>query len=323
MSTPPPEACLACASEGLGPPVALRERIVGLDMAFCYQACLQCGTLQRCDAPRDLAQYYDGAYYSFDATRQQRAGLAGRMLRRARARHALGLGSVVGRVVAARAGVPCVVAWMAEAGATFDDPILDVGCGAGDFVHALRNHGFRGAMGIDPHLDADRVLNNGALLRKATLEEVSGPFAVVLMSHSLEHMNDPAAALLHARAVLAAEGCLVLRVPLADSRAYEEYGPDWVQLDPPRHAFVPTSRGVVALADRCGYAIQASRRDSTGFQFWGSELTRRGVPIQNAGDAPEALFEPRQLAEWNREAEGLNREGLGDQGLFLLRKQEP
>jgi hypothetical protein len=52
-------------------------------------------------------------------------------------------------------------------------------------------------------------------------------------------------------------------------------------------------------------------------------LTRRGVPIQNAGDAPEALFEPRQLAEWNREAEGLNREGLGDQGLFLLRKQEP
>ncbi len=115
-------------------------------------------------------------------------------------------------------------------------------------------------------------------------------------------------------------GRILVRVPLADSDAAERYGPDWVQLDAPRHRTIPTAAGVAALAGRLGLSIVDAWRDSTAFQFWASELYRKGGFLAECD--PAEAFSPDAIAQWERDAAAVNAAGRGDQGVFVLRRRE-
>ena len=55
------------------------------------------------------------------------------------------------------------------------------------------------------------------------------------------------------------------------------------------------------------------RYDSSGFQFWGSEVYRRRLPL----DINRPPFSPRQLAAFDRRADLANRRNRGDQILAV------
>jgi hypothetical protein len=145
-----------------------------------------------------------------------------------------------------------------------------------------------------------------------------------MFHHSFEHLADPAETLRQVEARLAPGGRCLIRLPLADSEAWAQYGVDWVQLDAPRHLFLHTRRSLALLAEGAGLEIEAVEHDSYALQFWGSEQYRRDIPLMSEQSyrwgAGAPVFTTEQIAGWATESERLNREGRGDQAAVYLRR---
>lgn len=95
---------------------------------------------------------------------------------------------------------------------------LDVGCGVGHLGSVLLSMGFTEVWGVEPNRDAahaaeerlTRVIH-GPFPAQALRD--AGPFDLVLMADSLEHIHDPWSALQEVRSLLTPSGRLVLSVP--------------------------------------------------------------------------------------------------------------
>ncbi len=100
--------------------------------------------------------------------------------------------------------------------------ILDVGCGNGGLLTALRAHGFTDLSGFDPATAcAARVQANGmqGAVRTLPLSDPAaelrywGQFDLIILSHVLEHIFDAKAVLVSLMPLLAADGLLYLETP--------------------------------------------------------------------------------------------------------------
>ncbi len=144
------------------------------------------------------------------------------------------------------------------------------------------------------------------------------------LHHSFEHLPDPHAALKQIIRLIGDTGRCLIRLPVVNF-AWEKYGTDWVQMDPPRHLFLYTEKAFLHLAEKSGMTVEHVQYDSGPFQFWGSELYRRDIPLLDERspwvDPGSSLFTAEQMARWTAEAEELNRTGRGDMAAFYLRKR--
>jgi SAM-dependent methyltransferase len=309
------DVCRICGGAPKAHHVA-REMMYGSRERFGYFECGTCGTLQIADIPADLARHYPAGYYSLDGGLPKKPSLK----RRLAAGWAYSRdGGLLGWACHALKPNP-EMRLMGELSIGKDDAILDVGCGKGARVARLRQFGFARAEGIDPHLDADVSLGGAVIARKATLDTVAGPYRLVMFHHSFEHLPDPHAAMEGARHLVAKDGHVLIRVPTCSSLAWQTYGIDWVQLDAPRHLYLFSRDGFRRLADAHGLRVVRIEDDSDGFQFWGSEMYRRDVPM-NAPDAhskKKPLFPAAELEGWEAQACALNAEGRGDQFAAIL-----
>ena len=178
--------------------------------------------------------------------------------------------------------------------------------------------------GIDPYLPGDSRTPEGVELRKTSLLAEPNTYHAILFNHSFEHVPDPREVLGKAATLLEPGGCVVVRIPLADSFAFFRYGPDWVQWDPPRHLHLFTRDSFRRLAEQCGLRVATTIYDSDKMQFWGSEEYHRNIfhnSSESYGHNPrQTLFTKRQLRDFDRWAKWLNRMGAGDQAAFICRK---
>ena len=116
--------------------------------------------------------------------------------------------------------------------------LLDVGCGDGVTLAALDARGWD-VRGLD--FDPAAVAVARARGLKVDVGELSAQrypadgFAAVTMSHSLEHLPDPAATLEEVGRILAPGGRVVIVTPNAGSWLHRRYRSDWQPLEPPRH----------------------------------------------------------------------------------------
>jgi SAM-dependent methyltransferase len=292
---------------------------------FDYVHCASCGCLQIAELPSDPSLHYAEGYYSLRAReRRPRRGIRRRLQRRAARALLRGTGGPA-RWLARLLPQPESVGWMLTARVPADAPVLDVGCGRGERLRELADFGFLDLTGIDPHVERDVTYPDGVRVLRRDLGEESRRYRLIVLSHVLEHALDPRSMLVDARSALEPGGCVLVRIPLADGAAFREYGVDWVQLDAPRHLHLFTRRALERLAGGAGLRIEAVHFDSSAFQFWGSELYRRGIPLASrsaGGRSPRHHFSRRELREFRRRAEQLNREGRGDSACFYLRVAE-
>jgi len=305
----------------------------GTGEKFGFHVCVDCATLWLADPPADLSPYYPDDYYSIDVDPEVGIGRLG----------ARQLATVVGRSLlfgqgriarAARTTIPMrqfhsfvrVLESVAFAGLPQGrgTRVLDVGCGSGLLVYALTMAGVETAVGVDPFAPADRTFDNGARVLRRELDEIEDQYDLIMYHHSFEHVVDPRASLLAAERVLSPGGRILIRMPTVSSDAYEQYGSDWIQLDPPRHLTLFSRAGVDELASQCGLTVKASMDDSSSFQFWGSEQARRGLPLMAETsvmvDPGRSPFQRGQIAEWEREAQRLNAADRGDQAAWVLER---
>jgi SAM-dependent methyltransferase len=289
------------------------EMLFGTGGCYVYQECLECGSLTL-ENPPDLAPHYPERYYRHLEVRvwpPLRPYV--KALRVIYDRWVPVVSPLNGRWGVGLHGASDATA-----------RVLDVGCGAGHMLERLRDLGMQDLTGIDPYGASNSAVANsrsGSLrLIRGRVEDVRGTFDVVVLNHSLEHVEDPTAVLSAVKALLGPNGRVVVRTPVI-GYTWRRYGRFWVQLDAPRHLTIFSQRGLFKCAGRAGLDVERSTYDSTAFQFSGSEDYVHGGTPKAGGLANVLIRLLRSLAgAWTVRAWILNVRHDGDQAAFVLRR---
>ena len=139
--------------------------------------------------------------------------------------------------------------------------LLDVGCGAGGFLHRTRREGWS-PMGLDFNAKRSSLLKErgfdvwvGSLLDFARADP-SRRFAAVTMFEIIEHLDDPAGWLAAVRHLLGPDGLLVVGTPNR-RRTFDHFnapGMDKIDL-PPHHLTRWTAETLSRFLARCGFEV--------------------------------------------------------------------
>lgn len=311
--------CLICRTKRDHFNFTAREMFFGTRESFEYFECAHCGTLQIVEVPQDLGRHYPENYYSYSATEKRSSDLEVK-LRRLRTDHWLGHSeALTGRSLAYLSQrKPEYIYWFQHLGLSTASKILDVGCGAGQFLLTLRRDGFSCLKGLDPFLPGP--INHGASLTISSsgIDTEHDQYDLIMFHHSLEHMVSPLAALKHARSLLKPKGHILIRVPVAGCYAWRKYRQNWYSLDAPRHLFVPTPYGMSLLAGEIGLKVKRTFYDSDTGQILASEKYVRDIPLVKQGQSGHTETTPERKLALENFVRTLNHLGDGDCAGFIL-----
>ena len=322
-----------CGSIGPHETFVAREMYFGTREQFDYFSCAECDSVQIVDAldGEELMRHYPNHYYSFvfpvqPGLRQWVTVQEDRFKTRTGGWLVGGLMSAIPQSIR----VPLqrsdssgdVMRILGKLGVKRDTRILDVGCGSGVLLDRLARAGFTELCGADPFLVAEGATPMGVPLLKRYLADLPGEFDLIMFNHSLEHMPNPVETLKIAHDKLGVGGTCLVRLPTSSSEAWPMYGADWIAIDAPRHIVVPSRRGMALAAQSVGLRVDETYDDSSFLQFIASEAYRRDVPLNDPELLPKMVrvFGYKQIWDWQRRAQKLNRQGRGDWTGFVLRR---
>lgn len=327
-------ACQICSNRNRNKRILVREMMFGLREEFDYLECAGCGCVQLLEPPGDLNRYYPDAYYPARRFENPGNGLKQRM-REARAHYCLHGKGLAGRLATSLLGRPrCRIfgnpdyyEWLQRCGVTFRSRIADVGCGSALLLQRLHLDGFQNLTGIDPFVEPYQSGDKRFRIIKAQIYDVEETFDLVMLHHTFEHLPEPRRVLQHLHRLMHPGSHLLIRIPVASSFAYRNYGSNWAQIDAPRHLFLHTVKSMQLLAQESGLVLKHTVFDSTEFQFWASEQYIKDIPLHDERSFsrhPEAsLFSAPDIERFKRRAEELNLNREGDSACFYLYKTKP
>ena len=144
--------------------------------------------------------------------------------------------------------------------------LLDVGCGDGALLRALRRAGWDAA-GTELHgatqLPGCRIFRH--------LEEAAshGLYDCITMWHVLEHVPAPLVCLAQLRSMLAPGGVLLLAVPDAGGWQARLFGRHWLHLDVPRHLYHFTGFALEKMLCAAGFSTSAHWHQEVEYDVFG------------------------------------------------------
>lgn len=312
------DSCGICGNVDGNREYTVREMMFGLREGFGYFQCAACRCLQIREIPADMAPYYPSNYYSMEAPLAAPKGRLVDAFRRLDARIRLGAWNP-GRTKRRE-----IFDWFRSSGAGLGTEILDVGCGRGALLHELHLDGFRRLQGVDPFIARDLDYPNGIRIRKARLSDLTGPYGLIMMHHSFEHMPEQVEVLKTAARLLAPGGALLIRIPVIGF-AWREYGVDWFQIDAPRHFFLHSRESLGIAAGLADLRIHEVIYDSKASQFWASEQYRKDIPHRSPESHNEnprgSMFSAAKIREFAKRSRALNLAQDGDAACFILKRK--
>lgn len=319
--------CLVCGNFKNNSKYIFSEMMFGFRDKFEYFQCSKCGCLQILNIPNNLAKYYPPKYYSFEKPTSSSSSKLRQLLIKRLSTYALtGNGKIVG----------CTLSWLMPSYIWrfrvngFSDlklnkqiRILDVGCGSGELLFGLAELGFKNVRGIDQFIESDIVYSNGASIRKATLEDTSGEYDLIMFQHSFEHMPNQLETLQSVKRLLAENGVCLLNMPTVTGYAWEYFRENWVQIDAPRHLSIHSQDSIRMLARKAGFKVSKVVYNSSSFQFWGSMQYQKNIPLISDDsysiNPSKSMFSHEQISEFERQTKELNCKGQGDAAVFYLK----
>ena len=295
--------------------IEVSEMMFGTKHKFNYLLCKSCESLTIQNIPDNLEKYYPEKYYSFSNVKK---GKLKSYLSYHKASHSLGAKNIIGGLLTFFFGENSNLKAIRFCGKEKKEKfILDVGSGAGKLLKKLDQHGFTNLYGIDPYLDKDVSIGNIKLRKGEIIDLVKEEkkFDIILMSHVLEHIEDPIYALSNVTSILKKNGKVIVRVPISSSNAFKKHKNDWYQIDAPRHLFIPSLAGIFLLANKLNLKIEKYFFDSTFAQFTASKNYSKGIPLINQSNSK--LWE---ILYYGIRSYRLNKKEKGDQATFILTK---
>jgi SAM-dependent methyltransferase len=229
--------CGICGQTGLTP--LFRASDVNFhttEEVFTIEQCPGCGVAQTVPrmAEQELGQYYPSRYYptvTLDAAQFERS---------------------IGRYQKAKVRL---IRRYRKGG-----EILDIGCGAGYFVHEASVAGFE-AEGLEFSREAAAFgrsnwnlrITEGDLLNSSFAE---GSFDIITFWQVLEHLPKVSEALDRVSALLRPGGLLVIAVPNFGSWQARFFRGRWYHLDVPRHQFHFNPSSLRSLLEKRGFEVK-------------------------------------------------------------------
>lgn len=329
------EVCKICGAI-LNEETYFYEKMYGSNEQFIYSKCSQCFAYQIKDIPPNIGQYYkssgDSAYYSLAYNsqtlkyriRDKILSLAGALF--SKSENILYKDKISSKIIYRISRHDNAFNVLREISAiSKESAILDVGCGTGWLLYKMKILGFSNLLGIDAFLDPkNEISTDGIEIKRGDIFELNNrKFDLIMFHHSLEHMQEPLLSIKKARDLLNDEGAIVVRIPIISSFAFDTYGVNWVNFDAPRHLFNFSIESINYLAEAAQLQINKVIYDSEEFQFWGSELYKRGYTLseENKARKYELLGIADKGRHWKLKARKLNLERQGDTVAIYLYKQ--
>lgn len=318
--------CKICGNATSNKSYIAREMMFGYRDEFEYIECAKCGCLQIKQVPDNLEKYYPENYYSF---RKRQNGSCVRVLKflvtSQTVNYCLLGRNIIGLLLSKVFGVPEYCEWIKKAKVYMDSKILDVGCGIGELLISLYQHGFCNLAGIDPYLNEDIFYENGVKIFKMGIHEMEGQFDFIMLHHSFEHMSEPLFVFRELYRLLKPCRFALIRIPVSSSFAWRQYGVNWGQLDAPRHLFLHTPISIQILAEQAALKVANTTYDSTEYQFWSSEQYLRDIPLRDkrsyAENPRKSIFSRKEIRAFKTRTIELNKNKEGDSACFYLYKE--
>lgn len=171
--------------------------------------------------------------------------------------------------------------------------LLDAGCGNGEFALRMAGFGWQ-ARGLEPDPVASAIARAAGLpVLNTPLEEAALPprhFDAITLSHVIEHLHDPAAALQKCNWALGTDGLLWIATPNLDSLGHRTFGSDWLHLDPPRHLTLFDRQALERLLLQSGFRpLEWFSRRSAEFSFANSAALAQGMRPFTESEMPARL----------------------------------
>jgi SAM-dependent methyltransferase len=175
-----------------------------------------------------------------------------------------------------------------------DGSILDVGCGNGAALLALRRLGFTRLTGLEiDAVAAQRARTSGLDVRSGELLDADLPdasFDLIRMGHVIEHVLDPMATLRRAYRLLKPAGVVMGETPNTDCLDFGIFKQYWGALHIPRHIMMFNNSNLQTALRQAGFERIAT---SSGLRTvgWSAGVQnlladRAGLPIPPSGRVP-------------------------------------
>ncbi|MFT0876647.1 class I SAM-dependent methyltransferase [Rhodopseudomonas sp. G2_2311] len=133
--------------------------------------------------------------------------------------------------------------------------VLEIGCGSGALLEALKCRGHDDLSGVDFDPKAIQVARDAGL--NVSVGEIGDiqrcDFDIVLLNHVIEHLQSPEETLKEIWSRLKPGGSLIIRTPNSSSLLATLFGSEWRGLEPPRHFNIFTMASLRLLAKKADY----------------------------------------------------------------------
>jgi SAM-dependent methyltransferase len=147
---------------------------------------------------------------------------------------------------------------------------LDIGCGSGRFLRALRHSGWEVA-GLELNDDtATSARTVHGLVVETTLEAFEdASFDLITITHVLEHIRDPRTMLADCVRLLKPNGVIAVAVPNIESWQAQFTRENWFHLDVPRHLWHFSEKWLSTALNDLGFEQVAVRRLDLAHNIFG------------------------------------------------------
>lgn len=179
-------------------------------------------------------------------------------------------------------------------------PLLDVGCGAGQFLSFARTLGWSDLEGVELSADAAEAARRatGAKVHGVDLLAVPlppGHFAAVTLWDVLEHLADPRGALCRVHELLRPGGVLLVATPNRSGITLRSLGSRTQVVTPPEHLFLASRKGLAQAAAAEGFQLKRIETSELYLKEWvalfrgesgppGGETKGPAGPQESAGE---------------------------------------
>lgn len=132
--------------------------------------------------------------------------------------------------------------------------ILDIGCGTGSFLGAIKNVGWN-VTGIEPNSKARKTAIDdfGIRVLEGLNQIPQEKFSVITMWHVLEHVHGLQAQVKKINALLEPKGLAIIAVPNYISWDAIHYQSGWAAYDVPRHLYHFSPKAIKSLFSENGF----------------------------------------------------------------------
>ncbi|MEK7526472.1 MAG: class I SAM-dependent methyltransferase [Patescibacteria group bacterium] len=146
--------------------------------------------------------------------------------------------------------------------------VLDVGCSNGTMLDIFKSDGWE-TWGVEPSENAEIAIDKGHKVFQTLFEKVNftGKFNIIIMNHTLEHLEDPLSVVKKAYSLLEKDGILLVDVPNFDSLSSRLMGKYWPHLLPLEHNFQFTRKTLEKTFEKVGFSIVDYKTRSGIFEF--------------------------------------------------------